>query len=259
MRGTAAAAAILLVLATGSEARAQQATEVVVPDSVTPARVLEGSALFNDGTCTVCHAVGGRGTGRRAPNLSDAEWLHSTGDLAGIIHTIFWGVQRSEFKAVTPRRFEMHPTGGMHLDPAQLLAIAAYVWTLSRPGTSEFVAQQQHFLDLARLGRMDDAIALFRQARTAFPDHLLLAEAGLNAFGYEFLNQRHDPANAITLFRLNVELHPDAWNVYDSLGEGLAAAGNVPEAIRNYETSLRLNPDNDNARKALEKLRNHRQ
>lgn len=253
---------LILVLGVAAMPAVAQAQQPVaddsagaVPDSVTPVRVLAGSDLFNGGSCVACHAVGGRGTGRRAPDLSDAEWLHSPGDLKGIRHTIFWGVQKADFRAVTPRPFEMNPEGGMHLDREQLWAIASYVWTLSRPGTSDFVARQQRFLDLARLGYTREALALFQHADSAAGRPATLPERGLNALGYELLRRGGNPEDPIAIFRLNTVLHPDSWNVWDSLGEAQAAAGKTREAIASYEKSLTLNPKNDNARKALEALR----
>ena len=79
-------------------------------------------------------------------------------------------------------------------------------------------------------------------------------ENSLNNTGYNLLsaNRIND---AIEVFRLNVKLHPNAWNPYDSLGEALALAGNKKEAIENYEKSIQLNPKNDNGKKAIEKLK----
>ncbi len=228
------------------------ADPVAVPDSVTPERVLAGSEIFNNGSCIACHAVAGVGSGRFAPSLADVEWLHSDGDYAGILHTIFWGVKKEEFKAVTPRRFEMNPSGGMPLTREQQKALAAYVWTISRPQTSARVAAQQEFLRLARAGQVKAAVALFEKERKASPDDLLLPENGLNRFGYEILSR--DAVEAVALFELNVRLHPDSWNVYDSLGEAYAAAGQRESAIRAYRHSLELNPDNQNAVAKLERL-----
>lgn len=226
--------------------------DVVVPDSITPQRVLEGSDLFNAGSCGACHAVAGRGVGVRAPDLSDIEWLHSEGDFDGIFETIFWGVSRDEMKAVTPRPFEMHPRGGMNVDREQMKALAAYVWTVSHPETHGFVAEQARFLELARDGRADEAGAVFREARQRDGEPLLLPENGLNRLGYEILET--DPRAAITLFELNVETHPESWNVYDSLGEAYMAAGDREAAIQNYRRSLELNPENQNAVEKLGEL-----
>ncbi len=248
---------MMLLAWTGSttEVAAQRnppARPVAIPDSVTPERVLAGSEIFNNGSCIACHAVAGVGSGRFAPSLADVEWLHSDGDYDGILHTIFWGVKKEEFKAVTPRRFEMHPSGGMPLTREQQKAVAAYVWTISRPQTNVRVAAQQEFLRLARAGQVKEAVALFEKERKATPDHLLLPENGLNRFGYAILPR--DAVEAVVLFELNGRLHPDSWNVYDSLGEAYAAAGRREDAIRAYRHSLQLNPENQNAVEKLKHL-----
>lgn len=79
-------------------------------------------------------------------------------------------------------------------------------------------------------------------------------ENSLNTTGYNLMtaNRLND---AIEVFKLNVKLHPKAWNPYDSLGEAYALAGKKKEAIENYEMSIKLNPKNDNGVKALQKLR----
>jgi cytochrome c-type biogenesis protein CcmH/NrfG len=63
---------------------------------------------------------------------------------------------------------------------------------------------------------------------------------------------------AIEVFRLNAEEYPRSANVYDSLGEAYTAAGNIAEAIRNYERSLQLDPANRNASEKLLELRRRR-
>ena len=250
---TIAGATLTLVLV-AFPATAQQATQdVVVPDSVTPERVLAGSALFNGGTCLFCHAIAGRGSGRVAPDLSDAEWLHSEGDFDGIQQTIFWGVKKEDFKAMTPRRWAMNPQGGMNVDFQQLKELAAYVWTISRPETHPFVAAQRDFLELARAGELDEALEVFEGARRDHPDQLLLGERAINRLGYEFMPNRAELAQRI--FVLNTELHPDSWNVWDSLAESYMVLGNRDEAVRLYEKSLSLNPDNENAKEKLAELR----
>ncbi|MEZ0540884.1 alpha/beta fold hydrolase [Fibrella arboris] len=75
----------------------------------------------------------------------------------------------------------------------------------------------------------------------------------LNEWGYSFLKQG-EPAKAIEVFRLNVALHPDNANTYDSLGEAYLKANQKALAIENYQKSLQLNPKNENARKVLNSL-----
>lgn len=243
-------AIVVGLLTSASVTQAQE--EVAVPDSVTPERVLIGNDLFNGGSCVVCHAVAGRGSGRWAPDLSDVEWLHSDGDFNGIFDTIFWGVKEEEMAAKSPRRFEMHPKGGLAINREQVKALAAYVWTISHPATHPIVSTQVRFLELARAGRLDEALKLFEQALREHPGHLLLGEQAVNTLGYEFMPGR--PLLARKIFELNVELHPESWNVYDSLAESYMVAGERERAIELYEESLELNPRNRTGLEMLQKL-----
>lgn len=81
-----------------------------------------------------------------------------------------------------------------------------------------------------------------------------VVENQLNDTGYNFLTE-NKINEGIEVFKLNVKLYPNAWNTYDSLGEAYAAAGNKELAIENYQKSLELNPENDNAMDWLAKLK----
>jgi len=81
----------------------------------------------------------------------------------------------------------------------------------------------------------------------------IFSEVEFNAYGYAFLQQEKID-EAIRMFKINAEMNPDSWNVFDSLGEALLSAGNTNAAVAMYEKSLILNPDNTNGRKALEKI-----
>ena len=79
-------------------------------------------------------------------------------------------------------------------------------------------------------------------------------ENQLNNTGYAYLAAKRNK-EAIEVFKLNVTLFPDSWNVYDSLGEAYAAEGNKDLAIKNYERSIELNPKNDAGKEMLKKLK----
>jgi tetratricopeptide (TPR) repeat protein len=79
-------------------------------------------------------------------------------------------------------------------------------------------------------------------------------EQSLNILGYQVLEK--DPAGAIKVFQLNVENFPESANVYDSLAEAYLKDGDSAKAEENYKKSLALDPKNDNAKQALEKLQN---
>lgn len=72
-------------------------------------------------------------------------------------------------------------------------------------------------------------------------------EAGINDAGYFFIYALEDYEAAIQIFSLNVELYPDSFNAYDSLGEAFMKNGETERAIEAYEKSLELNPENENA------------
>ena len=80
------------------------------------------------------------------------------------------------------------------------------------------------------------------------------AEVDLNTAGYDLLFAKKTK-EAIEVFKLNVKLHPDSWNVYDSLGEAYAAAGDKKNAITNYEKAVQLNPNSQGSKDALAKLK----
>ena len=85
-------------------------------------------------------------------------------------------------------------------------------------------------------------------------DKYNFAERELNTLGYHYL-QNNNFDIAITIFKLNVEVYPEAYNVYDSLGEAYMKAGKLELAIKNYQKSVALNPDNTNAVDMLKKLK----
>jgi C-terminal processing protease CtpA/Prc len=81
-----------------------------------------------------------------------------------------------------------------------------------------------------------------------------LNEIIINGLGYEKLAAGKYEI-AISFFKYNVNAFPTSANAYDSLGEAYMTANNKELAIENYEKSLQLNPDSQNAKDALKKLR----
>ncbi|GAG58415.1 unnamed protein product, partial [marine sediment metagenome] len=75
----------------------------------------------------------------------------------------------------------------------------------------------------------------------------------INRAGYQYLRLKNVPS-ALEVFRLNISLFPDFWNVYDSYGEALLENGDRDSAIRNFQKALELNPDSKSAQDMLKKL-----
>ena len=93
----------------------------------------------------------------------------------------------------------------------------------------------------------------FRQIKSDPNNELYFEESEFNALGYRLIGTGEMTA-AIEIFKLNVELHPESANVYDSLAEAYMNSGDTKKAIKNYKKSLELNPDNSNAKDMLKKL-----
>lgn len=60
---------------------------------------------------------------------------------------------------------------------------------------------------------------------------------------------------AIEFFKLNIKLHPNSFNVYDSMGEAYMINGQKSLAIENCEKSIAINPQNENGKEMLKKLK----
>ena len=91
------------------------------------------------------------------------------------------------------------------------------------------------------------------QGREAEGDALMKSSLGdateneLNAYGYQLMGQ-NKLDEAITIFKMNIERHPDSWNVYDSLGEALNNKGDKKGARQNYEKAYEMAPANQKQR-----------
>jgi CubicO group peptidase (beta-lactamase class C family) len=79
------------------------------------------------------------------------------------------------------------------------------------------------------------------------------SEDDLNDWAYRMLSIGQKK-QALEIFKLNVYLYPLSWNAYDSYGESLLKNGRKEEAIKMYQKSVELNPENNNGKKALERL-----
>ncbi len=76
------------------------------------------------GPCAACHGPEGKGNkALGAPNLTDKVWLHG------------WGEQAIA-QAITSGRSGVMPAQAALLTPEQVQVLAAYVWSLSKPGAA---------------------------------------------------------------------------------------------------------------------------
>jgi CubicO group peptidase (beta-lactamase class C family) len=107
--------------------------------------------------------------------------------------------------------------------------------------------------EMLMAGNIDKALEKYRQIKKDRPDAAAVSEPRINGLGYGFLRAKKLP-EAIAYFKLNAELYPNSWNVYDSLAEAYMVNGDKELAIANYKKSLELNPGNANATQKLKQL-----
>jgi predicted alpha/beta superfamily hydrolase len=100
---------------------------------------------------------------------------------------------------------------------------------------------------------LEAGLEKYRDIKSDPENNLYFEESEFNAMGYRLMGSGR-MEEAIAVFKLNVELNPESWNVYDSLAEAYMNSGDAENAIKNYKKSLQLNPENTNAKEMLKKL-----
>jgi tetratricopeptide (TPR) repeat protein len=100
----------------------------------------------------------------------------------------------------------------------------------------------------------ESALTEYRQWRKGRAAGELITESQMNSLGYDLLAMKRIK-DAIEVFKLNVEDYPQSSNTYDSLGEAYMVNGDRELAIKNYQRSIELDPNNTNGIEQLKKLR----
>jgi glucose/arabinose dehydrogenase len=104
------------------------AAALPVPPGASPDQVELGDRIFHGqadgGTCSGCHGANGTGSDVGS-DLTSSKYLWGDGSVQAITETIRHGVaQPKEHTGVMP------PEGGLNLSPADLAAVADYVWAI---------------------------------------------------------------------------------------------------------------------------------
>ena len=105
-------------------------------------------------------------------------------------------------------------------------------------------------------GKILEALTTYNQRAKEWGNYKwyrVFEENDMNTLGYNLIEQ-HRLNEAIAAFELNTKEYPKSVNVWDSLGEAYALAGNREEAIKSYKKVLQLNPGSVSAKQAIEKL-----
>ncbi len=90
-------------------------------------------------------------------------------------------------------------------------------------GDTDLAGLKQHYANLS----------------TKYGYDIRIPEQTVNLLGYKHLMAKKDPAKAVEIFEENVRLYPQSPNVYDSLGEGYEATGQIDKALGYYEIAVK--------------------
>lgn len=96
---------------------------------------------------------------------------------------------------------------------------------------------------------IDAIIEIIKKEDKDQPNYFI-SDSEINRLAYKLLRQDKNN-DALKLFKLNIELYPNEFNVYDSYGECLLKMGDTVNGIKAYKKSLELNSDNTNAKIVL--------
>lgn len=128
-RGASAAGAV--AGATTSAAAAGSTATPASPLAIVAADSAAGDSLYHGrGRCFTCHGPLGAGIANLGTSLRGPTWLHGDGSLSAILATIRDGVASPVTAPVAM------PAYRSLLTPRQAYQLAAYVWTLSHPGST---------------------------------------------------------------------------------------------------------------------------
>ena len=128
-------------------------------------------------------------------------------------------------------------------------AILAVLYDKSFNEPKESLARETGIL--AEEGKYVEAIKFF-EANLENEEYEFL-ESDINELGYQFLNAKN-MKGAASVFEANMERFPESFNVYDSYAEAMLYAGKRKQAIKYYERSLELNPNNQNGKNMLSRM-----
>ncbi|PTT17278.1 serine hydrolase [Flavobacterium sp. HMWF030] len=110
---------------------------------------------------------------------------------------------------------------------------------------------QTQLMEIFSENNFEIAANQFKKLKLKYPTYNF--EENLNNLGYSVFNKKQIDLS-IQIFSLNCSEYPESANAYDSLGEVYETIGKLEIAKQNYQKSLELNPQNDNAKQMISKI-----
>jgi len=107
--------------------------------------------------------------------------------------------------------------------------------------------------DIVNKKGIDSAISFYNICKRKNQTAYNFDEQELNLLGYK-LWSINKLTEAIAVFKLNVMAYPKSSNTYESLGEAYLKQGDRQQAEEDFKTSLKLDPQNEDAIRMLKKI-----
>ena len=130
----------------------------------------------------------------------------------------------------------------------------SYPWEKREADSAEAVLAGKKLLtaELEGAGSDDEFAAVVRDFR-GDPEAYYFTESAINSLGYQLLGAEQ-VERAVEVFLINTKQFPGEANVWDSLGDGYRAKGDIAQAIASYQKALEVDPDFEVSRRNLEEL-----
>jgi tetratricopeptide (TPR) repeat protein len=114
-------------------------------------------------------------------------------------------------------------------------------------------AEIQKFQAFLDKGEIEKALNAYKNTANSNEKLAGYLEGAVNGIGYRYI-RTNDLEKAYEVLKLKPEYFPKAFNTWDSLAEIYMLKGDKESAVKYYNKSLELNPENKNAADQIKKL-----
>ena len=108
-------------------------------------------------------------------------------------------------------------------------------------------------LEMIASGDFEKGVSAYKDLQSADQNDEAISENSLNRKGYNLIAENNIEL-AKGIFKVNMQLYPESANVYDSYAEACMLNKEFEPAIKNYQKSLELNPQNQHAQNMIDKM-----
>ena len=113
---------------------------------------------------------------------------------------------------------------------------------------------EEEFAKMVSIKGIIPAIDTLRRLQIKYPDVTWLRQKKLNRMAYEYI-YKSSIDDAIELFKFNVAAFPASSDAYTSLADAYEIKGNKELSIEYYEKALQVNPNDNNVKSNLDRLK----